>query len=70
VPLKASTLSAERIVATALKVGRPKDRERILRFFEEKVINFKVLRDIFERHNLLEAWSKFRAQMDLPDLDE
>jgi hypothetical protein len=70
VPLKASTLSAEHIVATALKVGRPKDRDRILRFFEGKVINFKVLRGIFERHNLLEAWSKFRAQMGLPDLDE
>jgi len=70
VPLKVTTLSAEHIVATALKVGRPKDRDRILRFFEEKVIDFKVLRDILERHNLLEVWSKFRTQMDLPDLNE
>ncbi len=69
-PIKITTLTAEHIVATALKVGRPKDRERILRFIEAKVVNLKMLRDVLGRHNLLEAWSKFCVQMGLPDFDE
>jgi hypothetical protein len=69
-PIKITTLTAEHIVATALKVGRPKDRERILRFVEEKVVNLKVLRDVLSRHHLLKAWSKLCAQMGLPDFDD
>ncbi len=69
-PFKITTLSAEHIVATALKVGRPKDRERILRFIEAKVVDLKVLRDVLNRHNLLEAWSKLCVQTGIPDFDE
>jgi hypothetical protein len=69
-PIKITTLTAEHIVAIALKVGRPKDRERILRFIEGKVVNLKVLRDVLSRHNLLKAWSKLCVQTDLPDFDE
>jgi hypothetical protein len=69
-PIKITTLTAEHIVATALRVGRPKDRERILRFIEEKVVDLKVLREVLGRHNLLEAWSKLCVQMGLPDFDE
>ena len=69
-PIKIKTLTAEHIVATALKVGRPKDRERILRFIDEKVLNMEVLRDVLRRHNLLEAWSKLCIQMGLPDFDD
>jgi hypothetical protein len=69
-PIKITTLTAEHLVATALKVGRPKDRERILRFIEAKVVNLKVLREILNRHNLLEAWSKLCVQTGIPDFDE
>jgi hypothetical protein len=69
-PIRITTLTAEHIVATALKVGRPKDRERILRFIEGKAVDLKVLRDVLNRHDLLEAWSKFCAQMGIPDFDE
>ncbi|MGB8411972.1 MAG: hypothetical protein WCE23_04020 [Candidatus Binatus sp.] len=69
-PIKITMLTAEHIVATALKVGRPKDRERILRFIDEKAVNLKVLRDVLNRHHLLEAWSKFCVQMGLPDFNE
>jgi len=69
-PIRIATLTAEHIVATALKVGRPKDRERILRFIEEKVVDLKLLRDVLRRHNLLETWSSFCLQMGLPDFDE
>ncbi len=69
-PIKIAVLTAEHIVATALKVGRPKDRERILRFIDEKVVDLKLLREVLSRHNLLEAWSKLCAQTGLPDFDE
>jgi hypothetical protein len=69
-PIKISTLRAEHIVAIALSVGRPKDRERILHFLEEKAVDLKALRDVLNRHNLLEAWSKFCARMGVPDFDE
>jgi hypothetical protein len=69
-PIKITTLTAEHIVATALKVGRPKDRERILRFIDEKVVDLNMLREVLSRHNLLEAWSKLCVQMGLPDFDE
>jgi hypothetical protein len=66
-PIKVATLTAEHIVATALKVGRPKDHERILRFIDEKAVNLEVLRDVLDRHNLRKAWSKFCYRMELPD---
>ncbi len=69
-PIKITTLRAEHLVATALKIGRPKDRERILRFVEEKAVDLSALRDVLSRHNLLEAWSKFCAQVGVRDFDE
>jgi len=68
--IKISTLTPEHIVATALRIGRPKDRERILRFIEAKAVDLKVLRDVLNRHNLRVEWSKFCYRMDLPDFDE
>jgi hypothetical protein len=69
-PIEVRILTAEHIVATALSLGRPKDRERVLRFVEEKVVDFEVLRDVLKRHGLLETWAKFRNQLGLPDFDE
>jgi hypothetical protein len=69
-PIRITTLTAEHIVATALKVGRPKDRERILRFIEGKAVDLEKLRDVLNRHKLLEAWSKFCVQVGLLDFDE
>jgi hypothetical protein len=69
-PIKITTLRAEHIVATALKVGRPKDRERILRFIEGKAVDLKLLREVLTRHKLLKAWTKFCVQIGLPDFDE
>lgn len=69
-PITIATLRAEHIVATGLKLGRPKDRERILRFREEKVVDLEALRDVLKRHDLLGAWSRFCAQMGLPEFDE
>jgi len=69
-PIKVTILTAEHLVAIALRVGRPKDRERVLRFIEEKAVDFEVLRDVLKRHDLLETWAKLRTQLGLPDFDE
>jgi hypothetical protein len=67
---KIPILRPEHIVATALRVGRAKDRERIIRFVEEQLVSLRELQKVLKRHNLLEEWSKFRVQMGWPDFDE
>ena len=67
---KIPILRPEHIVATALRVGRAKDRERIIRFVEEQLVDLGELRNVLSRHNLLEKWSKFRVQMGWSDFDE
>ena len=67
---KVRVLSPEHLVATALKVGRPKDRERILRFVEANVLDWAKLRGLLERHDLLVRWDRLRIQLGLPDFDE
>jgi len=61
------TLRAEHDVATALKVGRPKDRIRITEFLSENAVDLGTLHAVLKRHDLLEAWSKFCAQTGIPD---
>jgi len=60
--IKVSMLRAEHVVATALKVGRPKDFIRISQFLSEKAVDLARLHAVLERHGLLHAWSKFCAQ--------
>jgi hypothetical protein len=61
------TLRAEHVVATALKVGRPKDRIRITQFLSENAVDLGALHAVLERHDLLGVWSKFCAQTGIPD---
>jgi hypothetical protein len=68
--IKVSILRPEHIVATALNLLRPKDRDRILRFVEENAVDLGRLRDVLKRHNLLGKWSEFCAKMGLPDFNE
>ncbi len=58
-PLMARTLSAEHVVAVALKVGRTKDSMRIQAFLEQKAVDLSRLKSVLERHNLMEAWKAF-----------
>lgn len=58
-PLMARCLSAEHLVAIALKVGRLKDMARIEAFLEQDAVDLKALKNIPERHNLMEAWKSF-----------
>jgi len=45
-------LTAEHLLAIALKVGRPKGRELILRFAEARMLDWNRLRELLDRHGL------------------
>ena len=52
-------MTAEHLVAIALKTGRAKDRRRIALLLEEADIDRPRLKDILGRHGLLDAWNRF-----------
>lgn len=58
-PFNARCLTAEHIVATALKVGRLKDLARIEAFLVQRAVDLEALRDVLARHGLTEAWQRF-----------
>jgi len=61
-PLKARCLRAEHIVAIAVKLGRLKDLARVQAFLDEGAVNLDALRDVLERHNLMNNWLSFCAK--------
>ena len=66
-PIKVRILRAEHVVATALRVGRPKDRIRVSQFLAEKAVDRAALRSVLDRHNLRKAWSAFCAETGIAD---
>jgi hypothetical protein len=52
-------MSAEHLVAIALRTGRAKDFTRILQFVESGVIDPNKLDQILERSGLLAKWEQF-----------
>ena len=66
-PAKTSILRAEHVVATALKVGRTKDRLRILQFLEEDAVAISRLCNVLARHGLREKWQTFCRQVAIVD---
>jgi len=66
-PIKVRTLRAEHVVATALRVGRPKDWIRISQFLAENAVDLAALRAVLDRHGMQAAWSRFCAQTGIPD---
>jgi hypothetical protein len=42
-----------------MRIGRPKDFIRADDFVEEEAVDFKRLRDVLERHELLDEWAEF-----------
>ncbi len=57
--VKARCLRAEHVIATAVKLGRPKDWARIEAFLNQKAVDLTALRGVLERHKLVEDWKKF-----------
>lgn len=53
-------MSAEHLVAIALKVGRPKDTTRIQAFIAHGTVNMRMLNGVLSRHGLEEKWRTFQ----------
>lgn len=57
--VKTRVLRPEHLVATALRVGRPKDAIRIAQFLEERAVDLTALCDVLDRHGLNETWRAY-----------
>jgi hypothetical protein len=55
-------MSAEHLMAIALKTGRAKDHNRILQFIDQARYDPARLKDIIERHGLSAKWKKFESK--------
>jgi hypothetical protein len=60
-------LRPEHLVATSLRVGRPKDLIRITQFIEENAIDISALCAVLDRHKLREMWRAFCARTGIAD---
>lgn len=55
-------MTAEHLVAIALRTGRAKDHNRILQFIEQEAVNRERLRSILERNGLIAKWKEFERK--------
>jgi hypothetical protein len=60
VPVRIFT--AEHLAAVAFKLGRPKDRLRLIQFLEAHALEESRFSTILERHDLLDRWVRFKRQ--------
>jgi hypothetical protein len=55
-------MSAEHLVAIALRTGRPKDYNRILQFIEQDAADREKLHSVLDRHGLVLRWKQFERK--------
>jgi len=60
--VRTRVLKPEHIVATCLRVGRPKDLLRISQFLSESAVNIPALCEVLSRHGLQDSWRVFCAR--------
>jgi hypothetical protein len=60
-------LRAEHLIATCLRVGRPKDLIRITQFLEEDAVDLSALSEVLRRPHLKEAWQAFCSRTGVAD---
>lgn len=60
--LTTRVMTAEYLMAIALQTGRAKDHARLIIFVEAGSADMDRLRNILDRHSLLEAWTKFEKR--------
>jgi hypothetical protein len=60
-------LCPEHLVATSLRVGRPRDLIRITQFLEERAVDIAALCAVLDRHALKPAWQLFCRRTGTPD---
>ncbi|MGO8766031.1 MAG: hypothetical protein ACLQSR_12970 [Limisphaerales bacterium] len=57
--IKTWVMTAEHLMAIALRTGRGKDLIRLEQFVQGKIFNENKLNDILTRHNLIAKWKRF-----------
>ena len=60
--VRTRVLSAEHLVAIALRAGRAKDYARIVQFLELGVADLDRLNGILVRHGLADKWERFKRK--------
>jgi len=65
--VKTRVLRPEHIVVTALRVGRPRDRLRIIQFLEEKAVDIEALCGVIGRYGLGNSWLTCCARAGIAD---
>ncbi len=55
-------MTAEHLVAIALRTGRAKDHNRILRFMERAAVDREQMQSLLERHRLTAKWKQFEQR--------
>jgi len=55
-------MTAEHLVAIALRTGRAKDRIRVEQFIDGGILDVARLDDVLTRHGLLAKWERFMRQ--------
>jgi hypothetical protein len=58
--IKTRVVGLEYLIAIMLQTNRPKDRERLIKVFEEAKIDLKLLKKILKKHELYEKYVSFR----------
>jgi len=58
--IRTRVMTAEHLVAIALKLSRAKDKIRITQFLESGVLDANRLDEIITRHGLLAKWRQFK----------
>ncbi len=53
-------VSAEYLAAIMLETGRPKDRSRLIHFFELGVLDISIFEDVVQRHGLSDSWKALK----------
>ena len=66
--VKTRVLRAEHLVAISLRVGRPKDINRIVDFLEGGAVDLTRLAGVLERHRLGDAWIRFCSRTGMKDV--
>jgi hypothetical protein len=65
--VKTRVLRPQHIVATALRVGRPRDHLRIVQFLEEEAVDIEALCGVIHRFQLGDAWLTFCRRAGIVD---
>jgi hypothetical protein len=55
-------MTAEHLVAIALKTGRAKDHARIVEFLKQKAVNLARMKALLSKHGLTGKWQTFQRQ--------